>query len=136
VRQDILSSLKLLDPAVLTSSFNRPNIHYSILLLDVQPPPDHPTALSTKFVTAAAAAAAAGPVGGVGLGSSSRMYDVGDTDEVVDDTDHAGYAHLLQLLKPAGLASRNQQAAKRQQQQQEGQRQWPGPIAIVYALKR
>jgi hypothetical protein len=130
VQQDILSSLKLSNPAVLTSSFNRPNIHYSILLLDVQPPPDNRTAHSTTVVTAAAA----GPVDGGGLGSSNGVYDVGDTDVSSDDADHAGYAHLLKLLKPAGLASRSQQAAQRQQQ--EGQRQWPGPIAIVYALKR
>lgn len=117
------------NPAILTSSFNRPNIHYTILLLDVQPPPDKPTARNTP----AATAAAAGSVGGGGE-SSNGMYDVGDADVLMDDADHAGYAHLLQLLKPAAPASRGQQAAR--QQQLAGQRQWPGPVAIVYALKR
>jgi hypothetical protein len=75
-----------------------------------------------------------------------------------DDADHAVYAHLLQLLRPAGragssnqqkaasqmpLQQQGQQAQQQQGQQQPGQqgqaarsRQWPGPIAIVYALKR
>jgi hypothetical protein len=64
--------------------------------------------------------------------------DVGDV--LTDDLDHAGYGHLLQLLKPAGKARQGHRAGgqqQQQQQQQEGQqRQWPGPITIVYALKR
>ena len=128
VRQDIISSLKLSQPAVLTSSFNRPNIHYTILLLDVQQP--EPQA------AAAHSTAAAESVGRPGM-DDVLGGDVGDV--LTDDLDHAGYGHLLQLLKPAGKARQGHRAGgqQQQQQQQEGQqRQWPGPITIVYALKR
>jgi hypothetical protein len=75
----------------------------------------------------------------------------GDADVVVDDADHAGYGHLLQLLKPASSREQQQQQQQQEQQQQQqqgkdkgqqqqaraaGQRQWPGPVAIVYCLKR
>jgi hypothetical protein len=35
VSQDIITQLRLRDPLLLTSSFNRPNIRYSVHLLDV-----------------------------------------------------------------------------------------------------
>eukprot|EP00878_Enallax_costatus_P028427 GHUV01030705.1.p1 GENE.GHUV01030705.1~~GHUV01030705.1.p1 ORF type:complete len:458 (+),score=122.06 GHUV01030705.1:281-1654(+) len=39
VQQDIVLQLRLLKPVKLITSFNRPNIHYSVVLLDVQPAP-------------------------------------------------------------------------------------------------
>lgn len=142
MRQDVLSSLQLSNPAVLTSSFNRPNIHYSIILLDVQQPAAPSTNSSLRGQassgTAAAAAAAAGGAGGTGaVGSSTgrdAVLDDGDGDGFSDDADHAGYGHLLQLLKRPPPPQRQQR--KQQQGGQEGQRRWPGPIAIVYCLKR
>lgn len=147
MKQDILSSLQLHKPAVLTSSFNRPNIHYTILLLDVQQAPGS---------TSAAASGNASAFGGKAAACGVVGNDDGADD--ADDRDHAGYAHLLQLLKPAarqramaaaapataaapaaaapgqqsGLASASAGQPVRQQQQQ----QWPGPISIVYCLKR
>jgi hypothetical protein len=60
--------------------------------------------------------------------------------------DHAGWSHLLQLVKLAGRQQAQQQTqthasgggsqALDQQQQQQQQRRWPGPVTIVYALKR
>lgn len=151
VRQDILSSLKLSLPAVLTSSFNRPNIHYTVLLLDVQPAADTTAGRSAAAAAAgaaatagrsAAAAAAAGAAARAGS-SAGGVFDAGDADGLVaDDADHAGFRHLLQLLKPAsGRAQEAMQQQERQQQQQgqartAAQRQWPGPVAIVYCLKR
>lgn len=132
MRQDILGSLQLSNPAVLTSSFNRPNIHYTILLLDVQPAPD-------DGVTAASSSSGshARSTTGAAAGSSGPGGD-GDEGGVGDEVDHAGYAHLLRLLRPLGRRQRKGQQAGRQLQQDEGpgQHQWPGPITIVYALKR
>lgn len=85
-------------------------------------------------MAAAAAAVAAGSVGSPGM-DDVVGGDVGDIP--TDDLDHAGYSHLLQLLKPAGKARQGHRAGGQHLQQQEAQqRQWPGPIAIVYALKR
>lgn len=136
VRQDILGSLQLSNPAVLTSSFNRPNIHYTILLLDVQPAPEDVATTTSSTGSGSHARSAAGAAGAA-AGSSGLGGD-GDEGGVEDDVDHAGYAHLLRLLRPLGRRQRKGQQAGQELQRDEapGQHQWPGPITIVYALKR
>lgn len=39
VRDDVIKQLRLRSPAVLLSSFNRPNIHYQVLFPDLAPAP-------------------------------------------------------------------------------------------------
>ncbi|WIA40378.1 hypothetical protein OEZ86_013742 [Tetradesmus obliquus] len=138
VQQDILSSLRMRNPALLVTSFNRPNIHYTVTLLDVQQPP---------AAAAAAAAAAAGSSNGpsakaAGLGLGHGEADGIDAlEEPDDDVDLAGYSHLLPLLKSAGGSQKPKQhqaaaAAAAAAAGGEVKRAWPGPVAIVYVLKR
>jgi superfamily II DNA helicase RecQ len=150
VQQDILSSLQLRNPALLVTSFNRPNIHYTVTLLDVQQPPA-PTA--APAVAAASQRSRAGVLTEAAAEAAFRLHP-GDSDssealEAPDDIDLAGYSHLLPLLKPAGSVSKHkkhQTAADTHNSQQDAahspaaaagaSRAWPGPVAIVYALKR
>ncbi|MQK85093.1 hypothetical protein EI035_23925, partial [Escherichia coli] len=69
VQQDILSSLRMRNPALLVTSVNRPNIHYTVTLLDVQQPP-----------AAAAAAAAAGSSNGPSAKAAGLGLGHGEAD--------------------------------------------------------
>lgn len=136
------------NPAMLITSFNRPNIHYTVTLLDVQQPPalncnsddaqrQHSSAVSSTPARSTAAAA----VRGHALHADDEAGDNQD-----DDADFAGYDQLLQLLKPAGRPKRKEQQLNEARQKQRPQREgppgnnnsksWAGPVAIIYALKR
>jgi hypothetical protein len=151
------------NPAMLVTSFNRPNIHYTVTLLDVQQAPSSSTAaIAAGMVSRAAAGSATSAADEAVLG---LQYDDTDGGEASiggpgDDIDLAGYSHLLPLLKSstssrkpathnstAAAAAAAADSGTNQQQQQSaasgsknaaaaGSKAWPGPVAIVYALKR
>eukprot|EP00775_Hariotina_reticulata_P005180 gene5180-5418_t len=140
VQEDILSTLQLRNPAMLKQSFNRPNIHYNVVMLDVQPPPGalRATSSSGRAPLAGHCLPAMAAVD-VDASCSSLLDDEGAFDADAD-VDHAGYEHLLQLL----LSPMQEHPAEpsqpglplplpRQQQQQQDLR---GPVSIVYVLKR
>lgn len=121
---------------MLKQSFNRPNIHYTVVMLDVQPLPGAlvagPSARTSLAGHPSPAAAAVGLEGSC----SSLPGDEGVSDGDAD-VDHSGYEHLLQLLvspvqeQPAEVTK----AGHLQQQQKQKQRN-QGPVTIVYVLKR